>query len=157
MTNGHFESRRLEQLSNTIFGVAMTLLAYLAACLVLFVTPGPDMSLTLARTIGSGRRAGIVTVLGTSLGTLIHTLAAVLGTAGTLLHHRARFADAPTLVRQRDVARELGRILHRPALLPTPTFALRAVLGEQADLLLHGQRAVSTKLPRFEHRQITAR
>lgn len=56
-----------------------TLLAYLAACLVLFVTPGPDMSLTLARTIGSGRRAGIVTVLGTSLGTLIHTLAAVLG------------------------------------------------------------------------------
>ncbi len=56
-----------------------TLVAYLAACLVLFVTPGPDMSLTLARTIGSGRRAGIVTVLGTSLGTLIHTLAAVLG------------------------------------------------------------------------------
>ncbi len=56
-----------------------TLLAYLAACLVLFVTPGPDMSLMLARTIGSGRRAGIVTVLGTSLGTLIHTLAAVLG------------------------------------------------------------------------------
>ncbi|TNC15062.1 LysE family translocator [Methylobacterium terricola] len=56
-----------------------TLLAYLAACLVLFVTPGPDMSLTLARTIGSGRRAGIVTVLGTSLGTLLHTLAAVLG------------------------------------------------------------------------------
>lgn len=28
--NGHFESRRLEQLSNTIFGVAMTLLAYQA-------------------------------------------------------------------------------------------------------------------------------
>ncbi|AWN51349.1 LysE family translocator [Methylobacterium sp. 17Sr1-1] len=56
-----------------------TLLAYLAACLVLFVTPGPDMSLMLARTIGSGRRAGIVTVLGTSLGTLVHTLAAVLG------------------------------------------------------------------------------
>ncbi|MFC0243031.1 TMEM175 family protein [Rhodopseudomonas telluris] len=27
---GHFESRRLEQLSNTIFGVAMTLLAYQA-------------------------------------------------------------------------------------------------------------------------------
>ena len=28
--SGHFESRRLEQLSNTIFGVAMTLLAYQA-------------------------------------------------------------------------------------------------------------------------------
>lgn len=61
-----------------------TLLAYLAACLVLFVTPGPDMSLTLARTIGSGTRAGIVTVLGTSLGTLVHTLAAVLGISAVI-------------------------------------------------------------------------
>ncbi|SFV16870.1 Threonine/homoserine/homoserine lactone efflux protein [Methylobacterium sp. 174MFSha1.1] len=69
-----------------------TLLAYLAACLVLFVTPGPDMSLTLARTIGSGRRAGIVTVLGTSLGTLIHTLAAVLGISALIAASATAFA-----------------------------------------------------------------
>jgi threonine/homoserine/homoserine lactone efflux protein len=56
-----------------------TLLAYLAACLVLFITPGPDMSLMLARTIGAGRRAGLATLLGTSLGTLVHTLAAAFG------------------------------------------------------------------------------
>ncbi|ACL59354.1 LysE family translocator [Methylobacterium nodulans] len=61
-----------------------TLVAYLAACLVLFVTPGPDMSLMLARTIGAGRRAGIATVLGTSVGTLGHTLAAAFGVSALL-------------------------------------------------------------------------
>jgi uncharacterized protein (TIGR01777 family) len=53
---------------------------------------------------------------------------------------------APGLVREREVAHELGRILHRPSFFPAPAFALRAVLGEQADLLLHGQRAYSAKL-----------
>jgi NAD dependent epimerase/dehydratase family enzyme len=55
-------------------------------------------------------------------------------------------AVAPEQVRQREVARVVGGVLHRPSLLPTPAAALRLALGEQADLLLHGQRAVSTKL-----------
>ena len=36
-----------------------TLAAYSLACLVLFVTPGPDMSLALAKTIAGGRAAGL--------------------------------------------------------------------------------------------------
>lgn len=59
-------------------------------------------------------------------------------------------AVAPEQLRQRDAAREFGAVLHRPALAPAPSFALRLLLGEQADLLLHGQRAVSTKLGGFE-------
>jgi hypothetical protein len=55
-------------------------------------------------------------------------------------------------LRQRDAARELAEVLHRPAVLPAPAFALRLALGEQADLLLHGQRAVSRKLDGFEFR-----
>jgi len=43
-------------------------------------------------------------------------------------------------------------VLHRPALVPTPAFALRLLLGEQADLVLHGQRAVSRKLDGFDFR-----
>lgn len=58
-------------------------------------------------------------------------------------------AVAPDLRRQRDVARALGQALHRPARIPTPAPLLRAVLGEQADLLLHGQRARSSKLHGF--------
>jgi NAD dependent epimerase/dehydratase family enzyme len=37
-------------------------------------------------------------------------------------------------------------VLHRPSWLPAPRPALRAVLGEQADLLLHGQRALPARL-----------
>jgi uncharacterized protein len=52
---------------------------------------------------------------------------------------------APEQLRQRDVARELGRVLHRPSVFPTPAPLLRLALGEQADLLLQGQRAEPRK------------
>jgi uncharacterized protein len=61
-------------------------------------------------------------------------------------------AAAPEQLRQREAAREIAAVLHRPSLVPAPAFALRLVLGEQADLLLHGQRAVSRKLNGFEFR-----
>ena len=61
-------------------------------------------------------------------------------------------AVAPQLLRQRDAARDFGAVLHRPARVPTPAPVLRAALGEQADLLLHGQRAVSRRLNGFEFR-----
>jgi uncharacterized protein (TIGR01777 family) len=59
-------------------------------------------------------------------------------------------AVAPEQIRQRDAAKELGRALHRPSIVPTPAAAVRLLLGEQADLLLGGQRAVSSKLDAFE-------
>jgi uncharacterized protein (TIGR01777 family) len=66
---------------------------------------------------------------------------------------------APEQLRQRDLARELGRVLHRPAVFPTPAPLLRLVLGEQADLLLHGQRAEPRKAlgAGFEFRHPTLR
>lgn len=52
-------------------------------------------------------------------------------------------ATGPEPVRNRDFAKALGRTLHRPALIPTPPFALRLLFGEMADeALLAGQRAV---------------
>jgi uncharacterized protein (TIGR01777 family) len=61
-------------------------------------------------------------------------------------------ATAPTPVRNVDFARTLGRVLRRPALLPTPGFALRLILGEMAEgLLLSGQRAVPIKAERLGH------
>ena len=52
-------------------------------------------------------------------------------------------AVAPEPVRQADFARTLGRVLHRPALLPTPAFALRLLFGQMADeVLLTGQRVM---------------
>src|SRR5699024_8639747 len=60
---------------------------------------------------------------------------------------------APHPVRQRDLARALGRRLHRPAVLPAPRAAIRAVLGEFADEALASVRVVPERLQRagFEH------
>jgi uncharacterized protein (TIGR01777 family) len=53
---------------------------------------------------------------------------------------------APNPVSNREFSKALGRALHRPALLPTPVFALRLVLGEVADVVATGQR-VAPKRP----------
>jgi threonine/homoserine/homoserine lactone efflux protein len=43
---------------------ASVLAAYSLACFVLFITPGPDMSFQLAKTLVGGRRAGIAAATG---------------------------------------------------------------------------------------------
>ena len=54
---------------------------------------------------------------------------------------------APAPVRNAEFARTLGRVLRRPALIPTPPAALRLALGEKADeLLLAGNRVRPRRL-----------
>jgi uncharacterized protein (TIGR01777 family) len=62
---------------------------------------------------------------------------------------------APSPVTNAEFAKTLGRVLHRPALMPAPAFAMRLLLGEMADaLILNGQRVLPSKamLHRFEFR-----
>ncbi len=47
---------------------------------------------------------------------------------------------APGAVRNAEFAAEMARVLGRPGWLRAPAPLLRAVLGQQADLLLHGRR-----------------
>jgi uncharacterized protein (TIGR01777 family) len=54
-------------------------------------------------------------------------------------------AVAPDIRPERDVAKEIGRVLRRPALIPAPAFALKLGLGQEAQLLLHGRRAEPAK------------
>lgn len=62
-------------------------------------------------------------------------------------------ATAPAPVTNAVFTRTLGRVLHRPAILPAPAFALRLVLGEMADaLLLTGQRVVPAAAQRLGFR-----
>lgn len=56
-----------------------TMITYSIACFILFVTPGPDMSLFLAKTVEGGRKAGLASMTGAMLGCLIHSLAAAFG------------------------------------------------------------------------------
>ena len=53
---------------------------------------------------------------------------------------------APNPVRNRDLAKTLGQALGRPAIMPAPAFMVRAVLGEFANVLLEGQRAIPARL-----------
>lgn len=53
---------------------------------------------------------------------------------------------APHPVRNRDMAKSLGRVLNRPAIMPAPAFALRLAMGELASVLLVSQRAIPEAL-----------
>ena len=53
---------------------------------------------------------------------------------------------APECLPQKQFAQIAASVLHRPSFMPTPAFPMRIALGEQADLLLEGQRVVPKRL-----------
>ncbi|MBP1885620.1 LysE family translocator [Sinorhizobium mexicanum] len=56
-----------------------TLLAFAAASLLLAATPGPDMTLSISRSLAQGRKAALFVVLGTGLGIVVHTMLVAFG------------------------------------------------------------------------------
>ena len=55
------------------------LLIFIAAGIALNLTPGPDMMYTIARSVGQGRTAGLVSALGIGTGSIVHIVAATFG------------------------------------------------------------------------------
>ena len=53
-----------------------SLLVFIGAGLLLNITPGPDVLYIVGRSIGQGRVAGLVSVLGISTGCLVHVASA---------------------------------------------------------------------------------
>jgi uncharacterized protein (TIGR01777 family) len=49
---------------------------------------------------------------------------------------------APGIVTNADFTKQLGKVLHRPAFLPVPAFALNLIFGDMATVLLASQRAL---------------
>ncbi|MEJ8310841.1 LysE family translocator [Agrobacterium larrymoorei] len=62
-----------------------TLIAFTIAILVLAVTPGPDMTLWISRSLREGRKAGFMTLVGTNLGITVHTLLVAFGVAALIV------------------------------------------------------------------------
>ena len=54
---------------------------FLAASWILIITPGPDMIYVITRGISQGRKAGVISAIGVTLGILVHTLFAAFGLA----------------------------------------------------------------------------
>ncbi|MCW2973388.1 MAG: hypothetical protein JWN72_1661 [Thermoleophilia bacterium] len=71
-------------------------------------------------------------------------------------------AVGPTPARNREIAKALGRVLHRPAVLPVPVPAVKLLFGGQLvdEMLLTSQKVVPSRLEaigfEFEHRTIDA-
>jgi len=79
------------------------LLLFLAAALLLAITPGPGIFYVLARSLAGGKREGILSSLGTFVGGLFHVFAAALGlsailAASAVAFHTVKYAGAAYLV-----------------------------------------------------------
>ncbi len=76
---------------------------FFAASWMLIVTPGPDIVYVVTRGISQGRKAGVVSAVGVTVGILVHTVFASLGLAvilrtSALAFLAVKFAGAAYLV-----------------------------------------------------------
>ena len=79
--------------------------------------------------VGSGRQYWSWISLDDLIGAILHCLQheGLMGAVN---------AVAPNTVTNLEFTKTLGRVLHRPTVLPMPAFAARLALGEMADALL---------------------
>ena len=68
------------------------LVPFAFASMILALTPGPDMAFLLGRTSAQGQRAGLICVLGITLGIAVHTMAVAVGLSALLAASATAFA-----------------------------------------------------------------
>jgi uncharacterized protein len=61
-------------------------------------------------------------------------------------------AASPNIVRMKEFAKTLGKVMKRPSLFPVPEFVLRIVVGEAAGTVVTGQRVSVDKLLNSEYK-----
>jgi len=62
-----------------------TLIPFAIATMILAITPGPDMTLFVSRTLSQGRAAGLASLAGALCGTLIHTTLVAVGISALIV------------------------------------------------------------------------
>jgi len=62
-----------------------TLVQFAVASIILAITPGPDMTLFVSRTLSQGRATGFASMVGALCGTLIHTTLVVVGISALIV------------------------------------------------------------------------
>ncbi len=67
------------------------LAAYTTACVILTITPGPDMTLFVGRALSEGRLAGLASMLGAMVGSLIHTMLVAFGLSALIAASASAF------------------------------------------------------------------
>ncbi|MDX8539722.1 LysE family translocator [Mesorhizobium abyssinicae] len=64
---------------------ATTLIQFAIATVILAITPGPDMTLFVSRTLSQGRTTGFASMAGALCGTLIHTTLVAVGVSALIV------------------------------------------------------------------------
>jgi threonine/homoserine/homoserine lactone efflux protein len=72
-------------------------LIFLSAAVLLAIAPGPGMLYVLARSLGGGRREGLLSALGTFFGGMVHVFAAAAGISIILAKSAVAFATVKYL------------------------------------------------------------
>lgn len=88
---------------------------FLLTALALNITPGQDTLYILGRSIAQGRRAGIISALGISTGSLVHTAAAAFGLSAILAVSSTAFWVIKFVGALYLVYLGIQMMLHRPA------------------------------------------
>jgi threonine/homoserine/homoserine lactone efflux protein len=68
-----------------------TLIQFGIATVILAVTPGPDMTLFVSRTLSQGRASGFASMAGALTGTLVHTTLVVVGISALIVASPSAF------------------------------------------------------------------
>lgn len=102
------------------------LVAFSAAAVVLFVVPGPAVLYIISQSLAGGSRAGLVSVAGIHLGSLVHIAAAVAGLSTLLATSAVAFRAVKWAGAAYLVFLGLQAVLHRydvPSATPPPASA----------------------------------
>ncbi len=68
-----------------------SLTLFILAALALLLMPGPAVLYIIARSVDQGRTAGLVSVVGVGLGSMVHVTAAALGLSALLVQSALAF------------------------------------------------------------------
>jgi len=68
-----------------------SLILFITGAVILLVVPGPAVTYVVSRSVGHGRAAGLVSVMGIVAGTLCHVVAAALGISALLTSSAVAF------------------------------------------------------------------
>ena len=70
---------------------SIVLVQFAVASVILAITPGPDMTLFVSRTLSQGRAAGFASMAGALTGTLVHTTLVVVGVSALIVASPSAF------------------------------------------------------------------
>ncbi|MEG0383941.1 MAG: LysE family translocator, partial [Solibacillus sp.] len=65
---------------------------FIITCVLLIILPGPDTAIVTKNTVVGGRNAGMQTMIGSCIGLVIHTVAAVAGLSAIIVKSAIAFS-----------------------------------------------------------------